>query len=171
MASPSILSAVFGLIIILFCGCSDSENTAAKRTPTKKDKTVSSTATPKYVRAAITSYYTLERLRSEQTHRDASASITITDLDEVKRLASYFSDAGHGKESGIGGGWMRFADIAFETVDGKKVKVVLDPDLEVWAEGHGEWPIADAEKFRPYFLNLLRKELKEPDAKDKRQKG
>lgn len=168
MASPSKLSGLFGLIIMLFCGCSNNENTVAKHTPTKKDKTVSSTATPQYVRAAIRSYFTPEPLHSERTRRDASA--LITDLDEVKRLSSYFPDAGLGKKSRVASGWIRFADIEFEMVDGKKVKVVLDPELELWAEGHGEWPIADAEKFRPYFLNLLRKELKEPDTRDKPHK-
>ena len=169
MASPSILSAVFGLIIILFCGCSDNENTVVKHKPTNEDKTVSSAAAAKYVRAAIKIYLSPEPLRSKGIRSGATA--LITDLDEVNRLAAYFPDAGQGKKSNSAGGWMLFAEIEFETFDGKKVEVGVDPAMAEWAEKHGDWPIADAEKFRPYFLNLLRTELREPDTKDQPQKG
>jgi len=41
------------------------------------------------------------------------------------------------------------------------LRVSISPGLDTWAEGFGEWPIADAEDFRPYLQSLLWKELRQ----------
>ena len=108
--------------------------------------------TPPFVKAKITiPYFPLEGIppRTEKT---------ITDLEEVNRLASFFTGLGEGRASYVAGGWEIHGKIDFFCSNREVVTVTFD-DFGYWSEsgGNGDWPLPD--DFKPYFLKLM----KEPE--------
>lgn len=108
-----------------------------------------------FVSAQITRYYSLEIPPSGRPDDEESATV-VTDPGEVKQLVSFFHGVGQERVSPNSAGWEKFADIWFVRTDGSKLRISISPGLDTWADGHGEWPIRDAERFRLYFLKLLR---------------
>jgi beta-lactamase regulating signal transducer with metallopeptidase domain len=75
--------------------------------------------------------------------RALPATITVTDVAEVAKLAAFFPDVGHGRKAPQAGGWLAGATIDFTRADGTVVHVTVsqNDDLTVWSEGQGDWPV------------------------------
>ncbi|MEX1229643.1 MAG: hypothetical protein WEB58_05365 [Planctomycetaceae bacterium] len=128
------LVAFAAALMIVTCGCT------AEQSP--------------IVKATVTRSYSLEDKNADRQLLRPVAVTVVSDPNEAARLASFFPDLGHGRESRRAGPWIQFADIQFERANGEKLSVRVDPHLVDWTEGHGDWPIAQG--FGPYFLTLLR---------------
>jgi hypothetical protein len=82
-------------------------------------------------------------------------SLEISDPAKVNHLVAFFTELGQGRVSKIAGGWMTEVRITFFTEDGKELMVQIDPDLEYWTEGHGDWELAP--EFKGYLTEVLTK--------------
>lgn len=82
---------------------------------------------------------------------------TITDQDELQRLANFFPHAGEGRKSAIAGGWGAWAGVKFTCSDGKVITIWTD--YNSWTEGQGDWPAA------PGFSKYIESMLKETTSK------
>ena len=136
--------AVF--VLILSCGCSKETQTGNNVAPVIQ---------PVFVKATIKSNY-------DSRQKAESITRTIVDRDQLKRLTSFFPDAGKGKESPIAAGEDAFAMIELAPAEGAPVRISVSYSLDTWSEGTGDWPLS--EKFRDYFFELLDDQLtKEPN--------
>lgn len=112
-----------------------------------------------FVEARITQYFTLALRAEDQAHLDSPKKTVVKSSKEVQRLAAFFPSMGEGKKTpdGRSGGWITFARIEFVLrTHGAVNSVSVDPDLEEWAEGEGDWPLSD--EFGPFLFRLLEKE-------------
>lgn len=107
-----------------------------------------------YVEARITTYSSLEP--DPVDRRLETRTRTVAEPETVDRLASHFPGMGEGRESDIGGGWIRFAEIRFVRPDGGADDLSISLGLGAWAEGDGERPVARAGEFRRLFMDLMR---------------
>jgi len=82
-------------------------------------------------------------------------NITLTDKNEVDKLASFFPHVGEGRKSSMAAGWIAAVTIQFTSSDGRTATVHSDPNGELWSEGRGDWPM-DPE-FKKHIKTLLEK--------------
>lgn len=78
----------------------------------------------------------------------------VTDPEALRRLAESFPGAGQDMTSPVGGKWDTFARIELQRKVGATVVVRIDPQVDVWSEGHGDWLLAT--EFREFFNGLLK---------------
>jgi hypothetical protein len=85
--------------------------------------------------------------------RGKTERVTVSDRDEVARLASFFPGVGRGSKSGIAGGWKAGYSIVFDRADGGgTVNVTVNPEATTWSEVHGDW---DAKPGLKEYLDKL----------------
>ncbi|GAF87293.1 unnamed protein product [marine sediment metagenome] len=87
---------------------------------------------------------------------DASTTKTITNPQDVKRLASFFPHLGEGKSSSNAAPSVPYARIDFFESNGQCATVIFESQFEAWSEGRGDWRLSA--EFRPYFLELMKEQ-------------
>jgi hypothetical protein len=89
---------------------------------------------------------------------------TITDREEVAKLAAFFPGMGQGKESSIAGGWKAGYTVRFERDKGDPLTIRTDDQCLMWSEGQGDWkPKAGLKAFMD---DLFKKERPKRDGGD-----
>lgn len=108
-----------------------------------------------FQKVTIKSFYTLDDTVAKRKPLEGQRITVLDDARQIARLASFFPDAGTGKESNTASLWYPFAEMEFVRDDGEPVKVQVSADFSTWDEGDpGDWDLPA--EFGPYFLKLLK---------------
>jgi len=90
--------------------------------------------------ATITLYMDLQSGKYVPDSKQATV-LKVTDPKQLEALLAFFPEMDRGKESWRAAGWEAGVEIKFVKRDGKTIRVAAPPELEVWSEGHGDWPV------------------------------
>jgi len=120
--------------------------------------TLSGCAKPMDMATAVVEVYWSPSGQSLGVPPSLGMKMTLTDKNEVDKLASFFPHVGQGRKSSIAAAWLASVSIQFTSSDGKTAHV--NSNYEFWSEGDGDWP-ADPE-FAKYMETLLEKTKAEP---------
>lgn len=151
--SVSVIAISSVCLLLLVCACSNEAAQSARTDDPDVSEEVKTTkeadAAAEFIKADIT-------IRFATGAKLKLGTTTITDPEDVKRLAAFFPDMGEGKTGPIFGGWEPTGTIEFFRSDDESVAVAFGADFEYWSEyskGRGDWPLSA--KFRPYLVNLV----------------